>query len=201
MYLTKISMPIREKAVRNALSNNQLMHRMLCGLYGTSREKAGLLYRIRIEKMCVNVYMYSAISVKQELLLPFMTLVGCRDITGVVEKIRPGTILRFDLLASPAKKVAGGKNSRRVMLRNYDDRCCWVEKRIMDAGCTVLSMQENDGGTISFSHSQNKGGNGAASSKRYVGVMRVDSPATFCDAVAKGLGPYKAYGCGMLMFH
>ena len=46
MYLTKINMPIADRGVQRALGDCQQMHRMITGLFDTSRTGSQVLYRL-----------------------------------------------------------------------------------------------------------------------------------------------------------
>ena len=131
MYLTKIEMPLTERAVRAALSDCQKMHRLVMGLFDAKRQEAGVLYRARTKDAKATLYLYSGVPVIEAGIFSWMDLVGQRDVSTWLDQMQTGQILRFDLLAMPAKKVAveGRKNSQRRLLRTLEERMTWLERK------------------------------------------------------------------------
>ena len=70
-------------------------------------------------------------TIDRERLLPGMNLAGQRDLTAWLDTMREGQNWRFDLLASPTKKVMqdGRKNSQRRILRTMNERLAWLERK------------------------------------------------------------------------
>lgn len=201
MYLTKITMPIRERAVRNAIADAQAMHRMLCGLFEKSRADAKLLYRTNEIGRHIVVYMYSEEPINRSKLLPFMLFEGEREISDVINSVDCETVLRYDVIVSPSKKVAreGDRLSRRTGLKDAKKRSEWLTKRFAEGGCDLLNVLELEKSTIGFVHNNDHVGRGSAYTYHYTGTIRVRNAKQFAEMMSTGIGPYKAYGCGMIM--
>ena len=155
MYLTKIELASRSQAVHSALADCQRMHRMLCGLFSASRQDAKLLYRLREDGGNCSVYLYSAVSVLPNKLLPFMRLAGQRDLSAWTSSFQPGCRMGFDLITMPCKKVPRAEgNSRRRALDTEDARLNWLRRKAAQNGFSILSATELASSDFSGSHPQ-----------------------------------------------
>ena len=92
MYLTRIDMPLAHRGVQRALGDCQQMHRRIAGLFADSRAGAGVLYRLRYTRGSCSAYLYSAVPVKRDRLLPDMQLVGERDMTDWLNTLTEGRV-------------------------------------------------------------------------------------------------------------
>lgn len=201
MYLTKIEMPLAERAVRAALSDCQKMHRLVMGLFDAKREEVGVLYRARTQNARVTLYLYSDMPVKEERVFPWMELTGPRDVSAWLDQMRTGQTRRFDLLAVPAKKIAveGRKNSRRCILRTLEERTAWLERKGARYGFHILSVQEQGEIRLTGIHGEGSGGSMKFSAYHYNGVLEITEEKAFRRGISDGIGSGKAYGLGMLL--
>ena len=201
MYLTKINMPIADRGVQRALGDCQQMHRMITGLFDTSRTDSQVLYRLNFGRGVCCVYIYSSVPVKRERLLPNMELIGERDVTHWLESLSEGQVQSFDLLAWPSKKVPDGdaKNSRRRVLRTEAERLAWLARKAEQNGFEMLNVREFESAQQPGRHSEEHGGRLYVDSYHYQGKLLVTDAARFRAAVRSGIGPGKAYGLGMLL--
>lgn len=201
MYLTKIEMPLTERAVQAALSDCQKMHRLVMGLFDAKRQEAGVLYRARTKDGRVALYLYSDVPIIESNVFPWMNLVGQREVSAWLDNMRTGKMCRFDLLAMPSKKVAaeGRKNSQRRLLRTLEERMTWLERKGEQNGFSVLSVQELEGIHLTGNHAEESGGNMNWDAYHYNGVLEITDEGAFRQGVANGIGPGKAYGLGMLL--
>lgn len=199
MYLIRIDMERSSRTVRSAMADCQQMHRLVMGLFEQERRQADVLYRVKEQGMSVSLYIYSAVPVQEERLVPGMKLGGQREVSAWLDSLNNGRRLRFDLLAMPAKKVsAGGKNSQRRVLRTLDERVNWLARKAEQNGFRLLDVAEN--GSTSF-RGLHKTGAGEMhwDAFHYTGSLQITDEDLFRCAVQKGIGAGKAYGLGMLL--
>lgn len=201
MYLTKIELDMGKRAVRAALGDCQMMHRLLNGLFSCSRGEAQLLYRVQNTGRYCAVYLYSDSPLIREKLLPFMALAGERDVSTWLSAMTVGQRLRFDLLTMPSKKVAqeGSKNSRRRVLRTADERMAWLARKASQNGFEILNVQELESSAFSGKHKAEHGGRMNWDSYHYSGILEIRDALAFQKALSNGIGPGKAYGLGMIL--
>jgi len=128
-----------------------------------------------------------------------------------------GAELRFRLLANPTKKVdsatkaertdaeLGGTLSRKRLdgrrVPVADDQLgAWLERHGSTAGFRVLQIDSLvPGYVLARKGADNAKGAGARlRSARYDGVLAVEDPAVFREAILRGIGPAKAFGFGLL---
>ena len=201
MYLTKIELSIQNRGIQRALGDCQELHRIVMGLFEASRKDAGVLYRLRERGSEAAIYLYSAQPIQKDRLLPGMQFSGERDLSHWLRGMRNGQIWRFDLLASPCKKVAqeGKSNSQRRVLRTVEERCSWLARKGEQNGFQLVSLQELEGSQRFGRHAEERGGRMYLDSYHYQGSLRVTDVERFRQTVQNGVGPGKSYGLGMLL--
>lgn len=199
MYLIRIDMDRSQRAIRNAVADCQKMHRLLMGLFDMPRQEARVVYRLKEQGMQIAVYLYSAVPVIVERLLPGMKLVGQRDVSDWLDSMKNGRLLRFDLLVMPSKKIPGtGGNSRRRVLRSQEERTAWLKRKAEQNGFEICALAEQ-GNTSFYGVHPKDDGTMRWDSYHYTGLLKITDDNAFQHAVEGGIGPGKAYGMGMLL--
>lgn len=200
MILSRIEMNRSYPAIRKALADRQQLHRLVMGLFDASRQEAQVLFRCREQGMSISLYIYSSVNVDKSRLLPGMKLTGNRDLSAWLDGLSLGLVLGFDLLTFPFKKEpVEGKNSRRRVLRSYEERYEWMERKAEQNGFRIISLQEIPGSQVSAVHNEGEGGALYFNCYEYQGVLEITDEAAFRKSVEQGIGPEKAYGLGMLL--
>ena len=206
MYLSQIRLNLQHPGVRRALRDCNDLHRDLMSAFpqtqtasGARREEAAL-YRLIERKNEVLILMSSKSVPDAEQLRRHgydLHPDSIRDISALETVFQAGMHLRFELLASPCKKIrTGGKNSRRVFLSQEQDRLDWMKKQGEKYGFSICNMQENpvrvavDGckGDMRIHYD----------AVRISGVLEIADAKAFWKGYCGGVGPGKSYGLGML---
>ena len=117
--------------------------------------------------------------------------------------------LRFLLIANPIKTIKdqqerknnkGVIKSNRVPLINEEDQQRWLARKLQSFAqidnliirpCQPLYFYKNDKQT-------SKGYGGKIVPIAFEGLLTVSEPDKFIDQVKQGIGPAKAFGCGLL---
>lgn len=200
MYLTKLELPLASRRTAEALADTQVMHRMVTAVFSSSRGSARILYRVRVLRGVVQLYVYSAVPSQE--LPQGVALIGQRDLTDWLSAMEAGEIWNFDLLAMPSKKVYQDRtdaNSRRRVLRTGVERMDWLRRQAARNGFSLLQAEELEQSHSRGLHPQEKGGRMYWDAYHFQGTLRVEDPDRFRYAVTDGIGPGKAYGLGMLL--
>ena len=140
MYLTRFDMDVMDRTVYDYLRNPNKLHGALCAAVGNSRQGARLQFRVINDRRRHSIYVYTNTPFHDAGLPHGLQLEGQRDITEWVLALAPGTLLAFDVLAVPSKKIKqeASHNSRRVILRNPDERLGWVRRHCESDGLEHL---------------------------------------------------------------
>ncbi len=119
--------------------------------------------------------------------------------------IDEGQRLRFRLRANPVKKISdesGRLNSKgdvkkcRVPLIREEEQKSWFERKV-DSHCTLDTLIINQEVPLYFR--KKKGDRtGKIQTVIFDGILTVKDPSRFMPEVRKGIGPAKAFGCGLL---
>ena len=115
-----------------------------------------------------------------------------------------GQVLSFLLTANPVKTITdhgGRKNGRgepkkcRVPLIKEDQQIEWLHARLRDSA-VLESVKMRPLAPIFF---LKRGESGKLSPVEFEGVLRVNDPGNLVTVLRNGIGPAKAFGCGLML--
>lgn len=118
--------------------------------------------------------------------------------------LKVGQRFRFILIANPIKMIndeSGRKNSEgkpkkcRVPLIREDDQRSWIERKLLEVA-TLESIVIDP--ILPLRFRKRKDGAGKIKPVSFQGILKVGEPETMMELVRKGVGPAKAFGCGLL---
>lgn len=214
MYLSRLQLNPNNRAIwRTHLRNPYRVHQMVMQGFpdGVNREKAKVLYRLEMTDEVVTLLVQSQLepdwsTIESEYLAP----TGPSDflpnpaVKSFNLPLQPGQILSFRLRANPTiKKVrrddeTGERlNSNRVPLLREEKQLDWLQKRAEAGGFRLLRAAA--GQTQQQKIWKKKGVKPITLyTVQFDGHLQVQSPDKLLAAVKGGLGPSKAFGCGLL---
>jgi CRISPR system Cascade subunit CasE len=108
--------------------------------------------------------------------------------------LRDGQPLRFRLRANPTVK----RDGMRHALVKYEDQCAWLARKADGAGFESADFAVRRAVRLMSWRGNGKKQRCIHLAVDYEGILRVTEPERFADAVAAGIGPGKAFGCGLL---
>jgi CRISPR system Cascade subunit CasE len=151
---------------------------------------------------------------------------ACKDITKVYQCLKPGQVLSFRLRANPTKRitetVSGDSlpKSKRVELLREEDQIAWLirkgrEREKGKPGGFEILMKDiegrngeilqiarvdviREGKQIGWKTDDTLKRKTTHLAVRYEGLLRVADPGSFRETLARGIGPGKAFGFGLL---
>jgi CRISPR system Cascade subunit CasE len=149
---------------------------------------------------------------------------SARPLDKLLESMEPGNRYRFRLRANPTRRVhrratlemdAKSTRSRteeaasigkRVELTREEDQIAWLKRRGEAAGFSVIVTRlVPDQGVLALQAGPSEKMVGRRQGQRltlatvlFDGVLQVTDDALFRDALVNGVGPGKAFGCGLL---
>jgi CRISPR system Cascade subunit CasE len=169
---------------------------------GDARQKFNVLFLIKIKENIAEIIVQSGIKPDWERssLCPRYTneTWECKEIGGIIEAaVKKRKTFSFQLVASPTKKIAlEGKNSKRVLLHKEEDQIDWLIRKGCQNGFEVSLP------SIILRPPEAKSGRKKEvffRSVEFSGNLAVTEPKLFFEALVKGIGSEKAFGCGLLM--
>ena len=107
-------------------------------------------------------------------------------------KLIVGQVLRFTLCANPTKRLSAER--KRVPLIHEEQQIEWLRRKLGDSA-NLLEAQIADGRVLHF---RRKGVLGKVATITFNGLLQVTEPGGLTEAVEDGIGPAKAFGCGLL---
>lgn len=218
MYLSRLRLNPQCREVQRDLADCHEMHRTIMRAFPevgpSARAACGVLYRVEPHRGYgpVTVLVQSRvhpdwIRLPEGYLLPGPLGCAVKDISGLLEAIRPGLWLRFRLLANATRKIRSeNPNGRRVPLRKEEAAVAWLRRKAEAAGfeLTELSSVQNLtdvrvlGGSAFRVEGRHPAGRITLEGVLFEGRLRVVDAERFRQALVTGIGPAKAYGFGLL---
>ena len=204
MHLSKLTLNPRHRQVQRDLANPYQLHRtLMSGFPETLSEGERVLHRLETDPRSGSIIVlvqsqtppdWSHLANGQEYLLD----------APATKQFEPtlihGQQLRFRLRANPTAKTWSERNpvkKTRVPLVHEEKQIAWLERKGTHHGFRILEQR--------ISHTETHRGRkrrGGATIMLYTiqfdGILQVTDAEKFADALASGIGPAKAFGCGLL---
>lgn len=196
MYLSKIT--ISGAACRNPYE----IHRALWSLFLEDADASrDFLFRVeQAERTYAQILMQSAR--QPEITTSAARIVDCREFPL---SLKAGQRLRFMLVANPIKTIndeGGRKNAAgepkkcRVPLVRDEEQRAWIDRKLQNAA-SFATLEIDPVLPLRFRKSREDRA-GKVQPVRFQGVLSVNDPELLVDLVRNGIGPAKAFGCGLL---
>ncbi len=210
MYLSRLQLnPTSRTLWRNVVDQPYRLHQLVMQGFpdGVDRESANVLHRLDQSHTGLMLLVQSNIqpdwdSLNPDLLLPtdpFDPLPNPTIQTLTDLGLQNGRILTFRLRANPTiKKVrrddkGNRRNSNRVPLVREDKQLAWLKQKAKQSGFCLLDANINPEGKQ------------ADYRKKLMiytilvnGRLQITNATLFNQALKQGIGPAKAFGCGLL---
>ena len=211
LWLTSLTPNLDHRDTLTDLADVTRLHRRLMSLFpdslgASARSAAGLLFRVETAANSVRVLIQSSIQPDLSLLPHRYGHAETTRLDGFLQMLTTGMTVRYRITANPSKQLprghpGPGHPGQRVALRGAQAEAWW-RKRADHAGLTLtnvvmLPRQDLVGqqtGQISKA-SQKEIRHAAA---QYDGTATIQDVDTVRDAISKGIGRGKPYGCGLL---
>lgn len=197
MYLTQLCLNRMERSAMKALSDAYQLHQTVMKGFVPYKDVARVLFRVEPEMRngSALVLVQSTLEPDWEMLKNDNRWVTAAKVKEFVPKFRAGYSLRFRLRANP---IVTREGKRYGLIRDVSLRE-WLSKKEQNLGARFKSMTVIDEGYI-MGNKQNKSSQHRLSLKiaRFEGMLEVIDPVAFSETVEVGIGPAKAFGCGLL---
>ena len=213
MYLSRLLLNPNSRQVQREAAAPYQLHRTLMHAFPDKRDQSGILHRLDIHPRTGQITLLVQSQVppdwnklpNPDILLPADPFAGLDNpaLKEVNLALSVGQSLRFRLVANPSiKKVRrdeNGKrrNSNRVPLVHEDKQLEWLQGQAAAHGFHVLQA------TISQTQKQTSHKKGSKHpitlyTVQFDGHLQITEAALFQQALRAGIGPAKAFGCGLL---
>lgn len=215
MYLSKLifipSMQgedIGRFSASNVYSQHQWLWRCFDAQENSKLNKADFLFRVDIFSHGLVIYLQSKRMPKQQ-------IEGWSVATELLDlAFKPDDLVQFSLRANPTitKKLNGKPKRHDVLMHAKQQAKAGAEANVFDvvqqAGVDWLLKRQSTLGvaflenTVEFTNYQQhvlSNGSISYSSVDYQGVLKVSDAVLFSEAVSRGIGKAKAFGCGLML--
>lgn len=223
MYLSRLLLDPRSRAVRRDLADCQELHRTVMAAFpkiqpsdGSARERLGVLHRLEADRRLNHLVLYVQSLEKPDWSHlvpgyleenPDLENPACKPVGEKYRGLKTGAVLAFHLQANPTRKV-DKKNQKdgprwhgkRVELRQEEEQVAWLRRKGEQGGFDLLAVRVL-GQVKEQGRRQRSGGPGSPLTLAAVvfeGHLRITDAEKFYDlSLARGIGAGKAYGLGL----
>jgi CRISPR system Cascade subunit CasE len=196
MYLSKVL--IKGAACRNPYE----IHKELWKLFSYDADAdRDFLFRIEhAEHNAAEILMQSCRQPEQS--YPTVRVLACKEYSFSLQRDQQ---LRFLLVANPVKTIKdengrinakGGPKSCRVPLVREEERHAWIARKFQ--GAAILETLFIDPVFPLRFRKDKEERTGKIQPVSFKGTLKVKEPMILHELIKKGIGPGKAFGCGLL---
>jgi CRISPR system Cascade subunit CasE len=224
MYLSRLLLDPRSRAVRRDLADCQELHRSIMSAFPqtqqpeeSARERFGVLHRLEVDRRGNRLILYvqSWEEPDWSRLVPGyleensnLENPACKPVEEKYRGLKTGAVFAFRLQANPTRKI-DKKNQKdgprwhgkRVELRREEDQIAWLQRKGEQGGFELLGVRVQ-GQVKEQGRRQRRGSSDSPLTLAAVvfeGHLRITDAGKFYDhSLARGIGPGKAYGLGLL---
>ena len=213
MYLSRLLLNPCSRQVQSETADPYNLHRTLMQAFDSKRKDANVLHRLEVHPRNGQIMLLVQSQLEPDWLYlqdngyllpsdPFDPLPN-PAVRPLNFKLKGGQILRFRLIANPTVK----RDGKRHALYKEEEQRRWLETK--GTGCTekkrpslgfkVLELDiQKDGNQYGRIHRDKIKHKVTIHTVRYDGRLRITDTTAFTTALQKGIGPAKAFGCGLL---
>lgn len=206
VFLTRFELNTARRGARALLGSPQSMHAAV--LAGFAHGEAGrVLWRVDNLRGATCLYLLSPgrpdlTHLAEQAGWPTTQAWDTRAYGPFLDRLAEGDAFAFRLAANPTRstRVKEGRRSQRVGHVTADQQCDWLLSRAERLGIELGAEDEPtvkvvERGVDAFGR---RGAQVTLARAVFEGVLVVRDPARLREAIIAGIGPGKAYGCGLL---
>lgn len=209
MILSRLRLHPRDLAVLRDVGDVRELHRTVMRGFDDQagqapRARLGVLFRLETGPDLALLVQSLAVPHWDRLPEGYVLEAECKRAESVLDAVRPGRILHFRLVANPSRKTKAvrpseevPRNSRRVALTSDDERLDWLIQR-GEAGGFAVGQDLRIDPLPPFEEAGRRRDRIYVRPVRYEGFLRITDAGRFRASLREGIGPAKAYGCGLL---
>lgn len=201
MYLSRLILNPRNRAVQRDLTRLSDLHKTIMSAFpdNLDPETERVLFRLdqsRSGDLHLLVQSQGAADWGQLTSGYLLDVPGNPATKAVDLRLQPGQMLAFRLRANPTKRLgksAGADKGKRVGLYKMEEQIEWIGRKADQHGFAIHSVlpaqqerRDDSKRNLKFL------------SVQFDGVLQVQDPALFTDALQQGIGSGKAFGFGLL---
>ena len=227
MYLSRLVINPRNPKARRDLGDVYQMHRTIMSAFPQVKEEEGaraelaVLHRLDMDQRSgTTVLLVQSEEEPNWNCLPegYLFHLGgegdnpaTKPVSDALAALREGQVLRFRLRANPAKKIdtksgpdGQRRNGRRVDLRIETQQIEWLSRRAGRSGFRFVFVGPDNNvpairvGASEKLHGRQEAGRVTLAGVLFEGLLEVTNPDKLRLAIREGIGPGKAFGCGLL---
>ncbi len=218
MFLSRLVLAPRSLDVQRDLGSPRDLHRTLMRGFpqhdgDDARTAFGVLFRVEIaseERDPRELLVQSRVAPDWDALPDgYVVAAQTKPITHVLDAIEQDRTFGFRLVANPTRKSARAfpgeappKHSRRFALGTDEERLGWLVRRGEQHGFRIVPDALPSSVSIDLLPPLGDGGRGRAAIRvqpvLFEGRLEVTDVERFRDAMRAGVGPAKAFGCGLM---
>lgn len=209
IYISQLTLNPESRQVWREVENPYQLHRTLLKGFDSTRQDSGMLHRLEVDRRRVTVLVQSLVAPDWTPLLDAAQgrylLLPPPPPKTFEPAFKPGRLFHFRLRANPTvKKARPGRQGNRVPLVHEQQQFDWLQRQADRGGFRLLHAQitraerQKDWIPARDEEEGPKRRPLTLYTVQFDGLLQVTDPDRFGETLRRGIGPAKAFGCGLL---
>ena len=200
MYLTRLTLDLRSRDARRDLSDAYEMHRSLARVFCEHPDRPPPRFLWRLEPPA-NSYANPVVLIQSETPADNLNALSAQanylaepvqtKAVELSDLVREDERYRFRLVANPTVTRAG----KRYGLSGEDSQLAWLQRQGKKHGFGIHAAAVTGGDVLDNTNDKRRI---VIKRVRFEGVLSAVDSARLSTAITHGIGPGKAFGCGLL---
>ena len=201
MYLSKLTLNPRSRAVQRDLARPHDLHKTIMAAFpdGLDKKRERILFRLEqsTESQQVSILVQSQDQPDWSEIAPgyLLNLPNNPATKAINLRLQPGQQLDFPLRAISTKRLSAGTGNKgkRIGLYKMEEQIDWLQRKATDHGFQIYNTMPTQQQLVD-DHRQNL----KFFSVQFDGILQVTDPERLLTAIQSGIGSGKAFGFGLL---
>ena len=192
MYLTQIKLNLNNHLLFKNLTSRSEYHAWLSSAFSSLiilQQKPKFLWRIDLLNKKPIILLVSENEPNKEILMKYATDVKTIDYQKFIDKLQNEQTLRFCLTGNPVQH----KNNKRFVISKVNEQLKWLNYQADRFGFEITQAN-----IARFEDSHINKYNFTVRAVTFTGILKITDVDKFKQALVRGSGHEKAYGCGLL---
>lgn len=210
MYLTRFEINAERRGAKKLLGSPQAMHAAVLTGFPSSRVSAGGRVLWRVDQTRPHTWLYVVSPERPDLThlveqagWPSIDTVQTRSYLALLDSLEKGDRWAFRLTANPTRSARREDSDRSQRFGHVTARqqLTWLTDRVDSWGVRLPETEHGPAVVLRSRRTwqfRRDGARVTLSMATFDGELVVDDPTRLRTALTAGIGPAKAYGCGLM---
>lgn len=207
MYLSRLTLNLRNRRVQRELANRYELHRTVMNAFPEKLpEGERVLFRLEEARNRQAILLVQSKTMPDYSHLPSGYLLRDIEVKTYQPNLKTGQRLIFRLLANPTKKISLpeegneiAENAKRIGIVREEEQLKWLERKAEENGFRLIGVRSTPHPDIfGFQQQEGKTRRVTFHAVQFDGILEILDAESLFKAICSGIGSGKGFGFGLL---